>query len=120
CPLCKAEYRVGFIRCSDCHVELVDHLPAEKPAIADQDSRHFDADRFEPEAKLVVIRTYQNAIEADLARSALEAAGIASVLSDRVSRQYISPALPLQLFVRSEDAEDAVKILDSDATDPRS
>src|SRR5712691_3163834 len=23
CPQCKAEYRVGFIRCSDCDVELV-------------------------------------------------------------------------------------------------
>ncbi len=31
CPLCKAEYREGFYRCSDCDVELV-HFLAEPPA----------------------------------------------------------------------------------------
>ena len=31
CPLCKAEYREGFYRCSDCDVELVSFL-AEPPA----------------------------------------------------------------------------------------
>ena len=29
CPQCKAEYRPGFSRCSDCEVDLVDHLPVE-------------------------------------------------------------------------------------------
>ena len=117
CPQCKAEYRVGFTRCSDCGVELVEHLPFEKPQIAEEDSRRFEADRFEPEAQLVVIRAYQNAIEADLAKTALNAAGIPSILSDSVARQYISLALPLQLLVRVEDAEDAEKILDVDASE---
>jgi hypothetical protein len=27
CPECQAEYRAGFTRCSDCGVDLVDHLP---------------------------------------------------------------------------------------------
>jgi hypothetical protein len=114
CPQCKAEYRVGFTRCSDCGIDLVDHLPVEQSATADEDQQRFQRDRFEPEAELVVIRVYQNIIQADLARSALEAAGIPSVLSDSVSRQYISLALPLQLLVRIEDAEDANKILDMD------
>jgi Putative prokaryotic signal transducing protein len=115
CPQCKAEYRVGFTRCSDCDVELVDHLPIEKLSTAPI-RRTFEADRFALEAELVVIRTYQNAIEADLAKSALEAAGIPTILSDSVSRQYISPSLPLQLLVRAEDAEDAEKILDLDVS----
>jgi hypothetical protein len=29
CPQCKAEYRQGFTRCSDCDVDLVDTLPQE-------------------------------------------------------------------------------------------
>jgi hypothetical protein len=29
CPQCKAEYRPGFTRCSDCEVGLVEHLPVE-------------------------------------------------------------------------------------------
>jgi len=28
CPLCKAEYRAGFTRCSDCDVDLVDAVTA--------------------------------------------------------------------------------------------
>jgi hypothetical protein len=119
CPQCKAEYRAGFIKCSDCDVALVEHLPVEKPSMRLADSHRFEPDPFEPEAKLVVIRTYQNAIEADLAKSTLEAAGIPSVLTDSVSRQYISLALPLQLLVHVEDAEDALKILDMDATEGR-
>jgi hypothetical protein len=27
CPNCRAEYRPGFARCSDCDVELVENLP---------------------------------------------------------------------------------------------
>ncbi|HEX2195826.1 MAG TPA: DUF2007 domain-containing protein [Actinomycetota bacterium] len=32
CPRCGSEYRAGFRICSDCGVELVDHLPEEQPA----------------------------------------------------------------------------------------
>ncbi len=34
CPQCKAEYREGFYRCTDCDVDLVSHL--EKPAAEEQ------------------------------------------------------------------------------------
>lgn len=27
CPKCRAEYRSGFTRCSDCQIELVEELP---------------------------------------------------------------------------------------------
>jgi hypothetical protein len=30
CPICKAEYRLGFIRCSDCDVDLVEKLPGDR------------------------------------------------------------------------------------------
>ncbi len=33
CPQCKVEYRRGFIRCSDCDVELVHELPEEALAV---------------------------------------------------------------------------------------
>jgi len=32
CPRCKSEYREGFLRCSDCDVDLVAHLPEEHRA----------------------------------------------------------------------------------------
>jgi hypothetical protein len=122
CPQCKAEYRVGFTKCSDCDVELVDHLPVEKPATAEEDYRRFEADRFEPEAELVVIRAYPSSFEADLAKSILEAAGIESMVRGDLSRVhdvFVGGQLGrgVELLVRAEDAEDADKILDVDATD---
>jgi hypothetical protein len=119
CPRCKAEYRVGFTRCSDCNVDLVDHLPEEKPA--PESLPDFRGDRFEPKAELVVIRTFSSDLEADLAKGALEAAGIDSTFrSDETARRlYHGLSFAVQLLVRAEDAEDAEKILDMDATEGR-
>src|SRR6266566_5050252 len=90
CPQCKAEYRVGFIRCSDCHVELVDHLPVQKPATPPMPRSAFEPDRFEAEPELVVVRTYGSGLDADLAKTVLEAAGIESMIrgNDTGRRHY--------------------------------
>ncbi|HXZ13689.1 MAG TPA: hypothetical protein VEG64_14990 [Candidatus Sulfotelmatobacter sp.] len=37
CPVCKAEYRLGFTHCSDCDVDLVEHLPNDASMLAGQD-----------------------------------------------------------------------------------
>lgn len=34
CPACKAEYRPGFTRCADCHVDLVEKLPDKNSPVA--------------------------------------------------------------------------------------
>ena len=39
CPVCKAEYRPGFTRCSECDVALVERLDAAKAAFADPERR---------------------------------------------------------------------------------
>src|SRR5438552_6571009 len=69
CPQCKAEYRASFVRCSDCDVELVDHLPVQKPTTPPMPRSAFEPDRFEAEPELVVVRTYQTGLDADLAKS---------------------------------------------------
>ena len=33
CPECRAEYRPGFTRCSDCDVELVHEIPEQDPRV---------------------------------------------------------------------------------------
>jgi len=33
CPVCKAEYRLGFTKCADCGVDLVKNLPVEEAAV---------------------------------------------------------------------------------------
>ena len=69
CPQCKAEYRAGFVRCSDCDVELVEHLQVDPLPTSEVDH-----------PQLVVIRKYPSHVDADLARTALEAAGIESMV----------------------------------------
>jgi hypothetical protein len=105
CPRCKAEYRVGFTRCSDCDVELVDHLEPERPR------------EVKPDAQLVVIRTFFNGFDAGLAKSVLEAAGIDSEIKSYDAGK-LSPRIGfaggIELLVRSEDAADADKVLNAE------
>ncbi len=109
CPKCKAEYRVGFTLCSDCGVALVDLLPDPEQVPRDV-LRH---------AELVVIRTFEKLLDADFAKSVLEAAGIESEIW-HAHRGQLSPELGLpigiQLLVRSEDAAAADEILNIDAS----
>ena len=74
CPQCRAEYREGFFRCSDCDIPLVDQLPADR-SVTDR-RRGFETNH--PE--LVVLRTFSTVIEADLAKNALESVGIDSMV----------------------------------------
>ncbi len=37
CPRCKAEYRPGFSQCTDCELDLVEHLPVKHSALAPSD-----------------------------------------------------------------------------------
>ena len=75
-----------------------------------------------PKPDLVVIRTYQRGVDADLAKSVLEAAGIPSMIrGDQGRRYYYGYGLALntgiELLVWAEDADDAEKILNLDVTD---
>jgi hypothetical protein len=66
---------------------------------------------------LVVVRTFLNRIEADVARTALEASGIDSMIrSDDCGG--LRPHLwmgGVQLLVRADDADTAKAVLESDA-----
>jgi len=86
-------------------VELVDQLPVDPIP----DSVSVDPARgLEGHLELVVVRTYTNQFDADVARSALEAAGIEPVVRGEWSGRGVD------LLVRSEDAQDADDILGSD------
>jgi putative signal transducing protein len=65
--------------------------------------------------ELVAVRTYLNRIDAEIAQSALEAADIESMISAD-DAGGLRPGLwmrGVRLLVRLEDADQAVKILDS-------
>jgi hypothetical protein len=68
-----------------------------------------------PDAPLIVIANFLNHIDADMARSALEAADIAAMISADDAgglRPHLSVGSNVRLLVRAEDAEQARKILD--------
>jgi hypothetical protein len=83
--------------------------------------RRSNSHQSEKEPQLVVIRTYQRGIDADLAKSVLEAAGIPSMIRGDAGRRYyygygLALNTGIELLVRAEDVEDAEQILDLDAS----
>src|SRR5215831_14757155 len=100
CPQCKTEYRFGFTHCSDCSTPLV-NLMAVEPAQRPDDT------------KLTVLRTFATEFEANVAKTALDAAGIESVIQGGRARasDFERSRGGVSLVVRADDAEDAEKIL---------
>ena len=76
CPQCKAEYRLGLVRCHDCDVELVDTLP--------QDS--IDAEITE-DSDYVAIRWVQGPLVEGQVCSFLQAYGIPTQVRNVGSRR---------------------------------
>jgi len=73
-----------------------------------------------PLSNLIAVRTYLNNIDAEMAVSVLEAAGIDAVLQ-RDDCGGVRPSLWLSgigVLVRREDLEAARRVLDTPATDP--
>jgi hypothetical protein len=72
---------------------------------------------------LVIVRTFLNRFEADVAKSALDAAGIDSIIrADDAGgmRPAMSMGSAVELVVRAEDAARAREVLNADADPPRS
>ena len=107
CPQCKAEYRTGFTQCTDCGVALVERLPLD-PTPPELDH-----------SELVVAETYSNELEAAVAKTALDAAGIDSMIRSDDSGGE-APAMQLsrgiQILVMPRDAEDARAVLSTEIT----
>jgi len=102
CPQCHAEYVPGFTRCDDCDVELVEALPAEKPA-GDQAAR-----RRESGDSVIVFSSRDPGLVA-IAQSLLQSAGIRFLV-----RGQLVPyptVLPVELEVLAGDVDDARRIL---------
>jgi hypothetical protein len=100
CPQCKTEYRVGFTHCSDCGSPLVNLIAVEPPLPQD-------------DTQLIVLRTFPTEFDANLAKGALEAAGIDSMVQGARPRtsDFERLAGGISLVIRAEDAEEAENIL---------
>jgi hypothetical protein len=97
CPKCRAEYREGFSKCSDCNVDLVSELPEE------QEPEYIEYED--------VLSTY-NLADIAIIKSLLEAEGITYYFADENVFSYIPAlALPARLMVRNDQAAEAKAIL---------
>lgn len=108
CPECKAEYRSGFTRCSDCDVELIDSL--EEPAQRrdqSEDSRD----------KPVEIARFVDVRQAEFAVSVLEGSGIEAYMDQsftgNIAPHFMFGSGGVCLFVGAEDEKRAIEVLQS-------
>lgn len=105
CPFCRAEYREGFTRCTDCQVTLVDELPPlerNSPPVS---------------VKEVAIATFNSQLEAEMWAELLRGEGIPSVLvslGPGAGGWGNSVFVPYQLRVRESDVQRARELLPED------
>jgi hypothetical protein len=105
CPLCRTEYRPGFVAaCADCGVALVHELPPEPEGFPAQPTPALG-----PHPVAVWV-TY-NGLEAEMIRGVLEGAGLAAMVwRSGVEGRYGSPG-GLRVMVRREDADLAKELI---------
>jgi Putative prokaryotic signal transducing protein len=100
CPRCGAEYREGFVECSDCGVALVREPPPEVP---------------HPDVELDTVFESTNPALLAVAKSLLEDAGIE--YESRGDSQFaVLPVLPVRIEVdraRLDEARALLSRLDS-------
>ena len=101
CPKCKAEYRPGFTRCSDCGVDLVDRLP-EEPRTGR--SRRTDSSKLVP-----ILRTNDRSDVLSI-KIALDSEGVDYILQGEIMTGF-RMGDPVVLLVREEDIHRVKELL---------
>lgn len=98
CPNCKAEYREGFTKCSDCGVDLVEKLPEESHEI-------------DPDIRFVEVLRTLNLVDIAFIKSILDSEGIHYFISGDII-QNINPIVdPAILMVVEYEADKARELL---------
>ncbi len=102
CPQGGAEYREGFLECSDCHLPLVAGLPPESQP---QSQR-------QPDLELVTVLVTGNPALIAVAKSLLEDSGI-EYLTQNEGLHDLFPVdrFRIHIQVRQEDEEEATGLL---------
>jgi hypothetical protein len=110
CPNCKSEYRFGFTKCSDCGVDLVEHLSGSS---ADSSDSGFGAD---PDA-MEILWAGADASVRDEICSQLDTANIP--YEDDSVESKLMPAFPISIFriqISKRDHEGATRALQNVTT----
>jgi hypothetical protein len=102
CPECKSEYEEGILKCSDCGVKLVPQLEEE------QVKTHL------PNGNYTLVYVSNQIIDVDMIKANLDGAGIESyILNQSDSNNLDATRQNAKLFVKAEDAEDALSFIEN-------
>ena len=102
CPVCKAEYRTSFTKCSDCHVGLVQERPIElkENHPGKEENLSFEEILFS-----------FNPCDIAFIKSLLDAEGITYYFHGEHFNSIRPLALPARLMVIADQVENAKEIL---------
>jgi hypothetical protein len=100
CPECKAEYRDGFDKCSDCDVDLVDKIVTETEEYSEVEETRFKT-----------VMTSFNQGEIALAKSLLESSNIQYFIQGESFNSLLTTSIPVWIKVTEEDFNKATAIL---------
>src|SRR5437588_254892 len=119
CPLCRAEYRVGFTECSDCRVPLVAELPTEtEPSPEFEPPRRQPGDAADVAPEFVEVLQCDDSLAVALARGTLDDAGILYLLNNKIplsvtgDRASLWLAMPCSIKVGHADEKRARALLE--------
>jgi hypothetical protein len=107
CPTCEAEYREGFIRCTDCNVALVRALPVRFPRAVSA-----------PASEIELFRSLDH-LDTEMVAGALAEAGISSTLRTQMAgglqlvgiESHWAPGQWRVLYVPAVAEEEAKEVL---------
>ncbi len=115
CPSCGAEYQLGFTRCSDCHVELVEAGTEPEAEAMPESEATPESEERDPAALTDPVCIYRSTQGGHLpiAESLLRSAGIAFVASGEHVQQLTGLDVfgPVEIYVSAADADDASAVL---------
>lgn len=104
CPLCHTEYRPGFDRCADCHVDLVETLSESPEATAAQEPY---------QGKLVTVANLNSKSDVALLKAMLDSESIPYfVQNDGPAFVLVGSAVPTSFQVPEEERDRAVDMVE--------
>jgi hypothetical protein len=110
CPVCRADYREGFTKCSDCQVALVLSLPTDPPETPEPAPPPIS------DLDTVTVLTTTDPVALALAKGSLEDAGIPYYIAGELTGpgESISPLMNRwqRIAVSREDEEEARRLLE--------
>ena len=99
CPNCKAEYKEGYTKCSDCGIVLVPELPIEELIEPEHDG------------SFVTILETNDFMDIPLIKAALDAGNVQYFIQGEEMNVIYPFAQSAILMVAAEDTEKAVELL---------